>query len=95
MKISAEECEADAHPQKAGEYRKPWDAFRAGSRLFKEELNDLDNSSRDRADKATFGKRTKTAHEWFDALPKEKKREAELAADKWNREGAPKQHHSL
>ena len=35
MKISAEEREADTRPQKAGEYRKPWDAFRAGCRLFK------------------------------------------------------------
>ena len=50
----------------------------------KDELNDVDRSSQDQADKSTFGKRTKTAHKWFDGLSKEKKREAELAADKWN-----------
>jgi len=92
-KISAAECEAAARPQKAREYKRPWDAFWAGCRLFKDELNDVDRSSWDQANKSTFGKRTKTAHEWFDGLSKEKKREAELAADKWNREGAPKQQH--
>ena len=94
-KVSAKEHEADARPQKAGDYRKPWDAFRAACRLFKDELNALDKSSRDAADKSTFGKRTRTAHVWFEGLPKEKKREAELATDKWNREGAPKQSHLL
>ena len=91
-KISAAEREAAAHPQ-AGGYKRPWDAFRAGCQLFKNELNDVDRSSWDQADKSTFGKRTKTTHEWFDGLSKEKKREAELAADKWNWEGAPKQQH--
>jgi len=66
------------------EYKRPWDAFQAGCQLFKDELNDVDRSSQDQADKLTFGKRTKTAHKWFDGLSKEKKREAELAADKWN-----------
>ena len=92
-KISAAECEATAHPQKAREYKRPWDAFQAGCQLFKDKLNDVDRSSWDQADKSTFGKRTKTTHEWFNGLSKEKKREAELAADKWNREGAPKQQH--
>ena len=90
-KISAEEREAAAQPQKAGEYKREWDAFRAAGRLFKDELDALDKSSRDQKDKSTFGKRTKTAHEWFDGLSKEKKREAEKVAVKWNQEGAPKQ----
>ena len=95
LKISAEEREAAARPQKAGDYRKSWDAYRAACRLFKDELNDLNKASRNLADKSTFGQRTKTAHEWFDGLPKDKKREAELVSDKWNWEGAPKQHHVL
>jgi len=90
-KISAAEHEAAARPQKAGEYKRPWDAFWAGCRLFKDELNDVDRSSRDQANKSTFGKRTKTTHKWFNGLSKEQKREAELAADKWNQEGSPKQ----
>ena len=90
-KISAEECEAAARPQKAGEYRREWDAFRAAGRLFKDDLDAVDKSSRDQRDKSTFGKRTKTAHEWFDGLSKEKKREAEKVAMKWNQDGAPKQ----
>ena len=90
MKISAEECEQAARPKTAGDYRRPWDAFRATCKLFKDELDALDKASRDQTDKSTFGKRTKTAHEWFEGLSKEKKREAELAADKWNQEGAPK-----
>jgi hypothetical protein len=48
--------------------------------LFNKELNALDKSTRDHMDKATFGKRMKTAHEWFNGLSKQKKREAELAA---------------
>ena len=48
-------------------------------------------STRDQKDRSTFRKRTKTAHEWFDLLLKEKKREAEKVAVKWNQEGAPKQ----
>ncbi|KIM52189.1 hypothetical protein SCLCIDRAFT_11947 [Scleroderma citrinum Foug A] len=67
----------------AGEYKRPWDAFRARCWLFKEELNDVDKSSRDHTNKSTFSKRTKTVHEWFDGLSKEKKREAELAMDNY------------
>ena len=51
----------------------------------------MDKSTRDQRDKSTFGKRTKTAHKWFDRLSKEKKREAEKVAMKWNQDGAPKQ----
>ena len=90
-KISAEEREAAARPQKAGEYRREWDTFRAAGRLFKDDLDAVDKSTRDQRDKSTFGKRTKTAHEWFDGLSKEKKREAEKVAIKWNQDGAPKQ----
>ena len=90
-KISAEEREAAARPQKAGDYKREWDAYQAACRLFKDELNAVDKSSRDQTDRSTFGKRTKTAHEWFDGLSKEKKKEAERAAVKWNHEGAPKQ----
>jgi predicted RNA-binding protein with RPS1 domain len=89
-KLSVEERELAARPDKAGDYRRPWDAYRAACRLFKEELDALDKSTRDHNDKSTFGKRTKTAHEWFDGLSKQKKREAELAAEKWNAGGAPK-----
>ncbi|KIM53580.1 hypothetical protein SCLCIDRAFT_11544 [Scleroderma citrinum Foug A] len=89
--ISAEEWEAAARPHKAGEYKREWDAFRVACRLFKEELDALDMSTRDQKDRSTFGKRTKTAHKWFDLLPKEKKREAKKVAVKWNQEGAPKQ----
>ena len=90
-KISAEEQEAAARPHKTGEYKREWDAFRAACRLFKEELDALNMSTRDQKDRSTFRKRTKTAHEWFDLLPKEKKREAEKFAVKWKQEGAPKQ----
>ena len=44
-------------------------------------------STRDQKGRSTFGKRTKTAHKWFDLLPKKKKREAEKVAIKWNQEG--------
>lgn len=90
-KISAKEWEAATRPHKAGEYKREWDAFRVACRLFKEELDTLDMSTRDQKDRSTFGKRTKTAHKWFDLLPKEKKREAEKVAVQWNQEGAPKQ----
>jgi len=90
MKISAEEHKQAARPQKAGDYRRLWDAFRAACKLFKDELDALDKASRDQTDKLTFRKRMKTVHEWFEGLSKEKKREAELAANKWNQEGAPK-----
>jgi len=90
MKISTEEHEQAACPQKVRDYRRLWDAFRAACKLFKDELDALDKASRDQTDKLTFRKRTKTTHEWFKGLSKEKKREAELAADKWNQEGTPK-----
>jgi len=90
MKISAEEREQATCPQKAGDYRRLWDAFRAACKLFKDELDTLNKASRDQTDKLMFGKRMKTTHQWFEGLSKEKKREAELAADKWNQEGAPK-----
>ena len=90
-KVSAEERGAAARPQKAGEYRREWDTFRAAGRLFKDDLDAVDKSTRDQRDKSTLGKRTKTAHEWFDGLSKEKKREAEKVAIKWNQDGAPKQ----
>ena len=73
-KISAEEREAAAQPHKAGEYKREWDAFRAACRLFKEELDALNMLTRDQKDRSTFRKRTKTAHDWFDLLLKEKKR---------------------
>ena len=89
-KISAEEREAATQPQKAGDYKREWDAYRAACQLFKDKLDTVDKSSRDQTDQSTFGKRTKTAHEWFNGLSKEKK-EAERAAVKWNHKGAPKQ----
>jgi hypothetical protein len=78
--LSVEEHELAMQPHKAGDYHWPWDAYQAVCWLFNKELNALDKSTRDHMDKATFGKRMKTAHEWFNGLSKQKKREAELAA---------------
>lgn len=93
--LNAEDREIAARPTQAGEYTKPWDAYRAAQRLFKEEVDELDELSRDKKDKNSFGARTKALREWWSTLSKEKKDEAEAAAKKWNEGGANKAKQSV
>lgn len=79
----------------AGEYNKPWDAYRAAQRLFKNEVQEIDNASRDKNDKKNFGARTRALREWWNTLPKEKKDEAEATTKKWNEGGADKDKQSV
>ena len=46
--LNAEDREIGARPTQAGEYTKPWDAYRTVQRLFKEEVDELDKLSRDK-----------------------------------------------
>ncbi|KIJ58464.1 hypothetical protein HYDPIDRAFT_34167 [Hydnomerulius pinastri MD-312] len=89
--ISAEEREAVARPTQAGDYVKPWDAFRAAQRLFKDKFSAVNKTTRDVTDKKMLRQRTKTANEWWTSLSKEKKQEAEATAKKWNDTGADKE----
>lgn len=81
--------EAKARPTNAGQYRKVWDAYGAAQRLFANEVNMVDEESRDKKDKKSLGKRTVAIRKWFDELPKSKMEEAQVAAEKWNSKGAP------
>jgi hypothetical protein len=87
--LTPEEREAAARPIHAGDYWKPWDAFRVAQRLFAAEVALVDEGSRDKKNKNTFGKRTGAIRKWFDELPKSKLEEAKKVAEKWNSEGAP------
>lgn len=87
--LTPEEREAAARPTFAGDYWKEWDDFRVAQRLYPDEVSQVDNESRDKTDKSTFGKRTAAIRDWYDNLPKSKQDEAKRVAKKWNSEGAP------
>ena len=82
--LNAKDCEIGARPTQTGKYTKPWDAYRAAQRLFKEELDELGGLLRDKKDKGNFGVHTKALRQWWSTLFKEKKDEAGAAAKKWN-----------
>jgi hypothetical protein len=90
-KSTAKDPEAAARPTEAGDYRRPWDGFRAGCRLFKEEIDKMDKQGRDPSDKTSFGTRTKITRDWWNNLPEEKRLEAERVAKKWNEQGVGNQ----
>ncbi|KAF8141806.1 hypothetical protein EV363DRAFT_1443743 [Boletus edulis] len=57
--------------------------------LFSEEVAEIDDNARDKKNKKAFGARTVVVRDWFNNLPKSRLEEAESAAKKWNKEGAP------
>jgi hypothetical protein len=69
--LTAEDREIAARPTHAGEHTKPWDAYCAVQRLFKEEVDQLDELSRDKKDKNSFSVHTKALREWWSTLSKE------------------------
>jgi hypothetical protein len=85
--LTPEERLAAARPTEAGQYWKPWNAFRAAQRLFVDEVVLIDEGSRDKTNRKNFGHRTGPINKWFNELPKNKLEEAEKAAAKWNLEG--------
>lgn len=95
LQSTAEEREAVARPTAAGDFVNPWTAFRAAQRLFKDEFDTFDKQNRDSSDKQSLGKRTQNVNTWFDALPNQKKVEAENAAKKWNDMGAGKEQQAV
>jgi hypothetical protein len=87
--LTPEEREAAAKPTDAGDYWKPWDAYRVAQQLFADKVGLVDEGSRDKTNKKTLGNRTAAIRKWFGQLPKSKLEEAERVAVKWNTEGAP------
>ena len=45
-------------------------------------MDDLDDKSRDKTNKKNFSVHTRAIREWLNALPEEKKAEAEVATEK-------------
>jgi len=54
-----------------------------------DEVTQVDEGSRDKTNKKTFGNRTAAIWNWFDNLPESKVKEVERVATKWNIEGTP------
>lgn len=88
-KLTPDERADNARPTEAGDYRKLWDPFRVAQWIFKEEVNEVDEQSRDKSDKKNFGARTKALREWWNGLDVKRKEEAEHVATSWNAQGAP------
>ena len=89
--LTPEERKAAARPQNAGEYRKPFNPQRAAVLLWSDEVAQLDES-RNKADKKSIGKHTKTVQKWLKELPPDRMAEAKKAAEKWNALGCPDEH---
>ena len=87
--MTPEEREAAARPENAGEYREPFNAFRAAQLLWSDEVVEIDSLCRDKIKKTDIGKRTVAIKKWFKELPKNKLKEAEDASIKWNSLGCP------
>ena len=56
--MTPEEREAAARPENAGEYREPFNAFRAAQLLWSDEVVKIDSLCRDKIKKTDIGKRT-------------------------------------
>lgn len=86
--MTPKEREAAARPDDAGNYRKPFDTYKAATLLWKDEVDRIDGA-REKGNKSSIGDRTQLIRSWFKTLPKEKIEEAENAAAKWNSLGCP------
>ncbi|KAN0088258.1 hypothetical protein V8E55_005315 [Tylopilus felleus] len=54
-----------------------------------EEVKRIDDQSRDKSDKKSFGARTKALREWWNSLDVKRKKEAEHVAASWDAQGTP------
>ena len=93
--LTTKDCDITAITMQAGKYTKSWDAYCVVQHLFKEEVDELDENSRDKKNKSSFGAHTKALREWWNTLSKEEKDEAEAAAKKWNENGANRLRQSM